>query len=85
MTDMRAFISGLPNVADLDPVKRTAAEREIEQRVRGLSAADRAKFETTLREMATEQHRSMGFEAKWTAAQHARQLKEQITQGSGEK
>jgi hypothetical protein len=85
MTDIRAFISDLPNAADLDPAKRAVAEREIEQRVRGLSASDRAKFETTLREMATEQHRSMGFEAKWTAAQHARQLKEQIAQGNGDK
>lgn len=85
MTDLRSFIRSLPNAADLDPVKRAAAEREIEQRVRGLSAADRAKFETTLREMASEQHRSLNFETKWTAARNHAALKEQLTQGNGEK
>jgi hypothetical protein len=85
MSEMRAFIKALPNAADLDPVKRAAAEREIEQRVRGLSAGERAKFETTLREMATEQHRSLSFETKWTAAKQAQQLKEQLTEASGEK
>jgi hypothetical protein len=85
MTNMRAFISGLPNAADLDPVKRTAAEREIEQRVRGLSAADRASFESTLRSMAREQRDAMSFEQKWGAARHHAALKEQLTQGNGEK
>jgi hypothetical protein len=82
MTDMRKFISGLPNAAELDPDKRAANEREIERRVRALPSADRAKFETTLREMATEQHRSLSFEAKWTASQRHAALKDQLTKQS---
>ncbi|WP_018407672.1 hypothetical protein [Methylocystis rosea] len=85
MTDMRAFIKSLPNAGDLDPAKRTANEREIERRVSSLPASERAKFETTLRDMASEQHRSLNFETKWTAARHDAALKEQITQGRGEK
>jgi hypothetical protein len=81
---MRAFIRSLPNAAELDPVKRSAAEREIERRVSSLPASERAQFETTLRDMATEQHRSLSFETKWTAAKHAQQLSEQI-EGTGEK
>jgi hypothetical protein len=80
MTDkMRAFIRSLPNAADLDPAARTAAEREISRRVGSLPASERAQFETTLRDMATEQHRSLSFETKWTAAKHAQQLKEQMS------
>jgi hypothetical protein len=85
MTDkMRNFIRSLPltNAADLNPAARTAAEREIERRVSSLPASERQKFETTLREMATEQHRSMGFEAKWTASQRHAALKEQLTKQS---
>ncbi len=79
MTDMRAFIKNLPNAGDLDPAKRTAAEREIERRVGSLPASERARFEKTLRDMATEQHRSLSFETKWTAAKQAQQLKEQLS------
>jgi hypothetical protein len=79
MTDMKEFVRSLPNAADLDPVKRTAAEREIERRVGSLPAAERAKFEATLREMATEQHRSMSFEQKWTASRTHTALKEQLS------
>lgn len=79
MTDMRAFISGLPNAAELDPGKRAANEREIERRVGSLPASERATFETTLREMASEQHRTASFETKWTAARAAQQLKEQLS------
>ncbi|MBG0795903.1 hypothetical protein IYY11_21325 [Methylocystis sp. H62] len=79
MTDLRAFIKSLPNAGDLDPAKRTANEREIERRVSSLPASERAKFETTLRDMASEQHRSLNFETKWAAAKQAQQLKEQLS------
>lgn len=79
---MRAFIRSLPNAAELDPAKRTAAEREIERRVSSLPASERAQFEATLRDMATEQHRAMNFEAKWTAARNHAALKEQLTKQS---
>lgn len=85
MTDkMRAWIKSLPNAADLNPAARTAAEREISRRVGSLSAADRASFETTLRDMAREQSETMNFEQKWGAARNHAALKDQLT-GNGEK
>jgi hypothetical protein len=80
---MRTFIRSLPNAADLDPVKRTAAEREIERRLGALSADDRKSFERELRELNTETHRAMTFEQRWGAARHHAALKEQI-EGNGE-
>lgn len=78
MTAMHNFIRSLPNCAELDPVKRTAAEREIEQRVGALSTADRATFETTLREINAEAYRGMNFEQRWLHAREHAALKEQI-------
>ncbi|MFO1102483.1 MAG: hypothetical protein U1E20_06240 [Methylocystis sp.] len=77
---IRDFVRSLPtaDAADLDPLKRTAAELEIERRVGALSPADRATFEKELRTMAREQDESMSFEQKWTAARHHAALKEQI-------
>ena len=85
MTDMRAFIRLLPNAAELDPTKRAANEREIENRVRSLSQADRATFETTLRDMAREQDEAMSFEQKWLSSKKHMALKEQMTQAKGQK
>ena len=78
MTDMRAFISSLPNAGELDPQKRAQNEREIERRVGGLSAAERTKFESELRVMPKEQDARMGFKAKWHAMQQHEALKKQL-------
>ena len=77
---IRDFVRSLPtaDAADLDPLKRTAAELEIERRVGALSAADRATFETTLRTMAREQDDALTFEQKWIASRHNAALKEQL-------
>jgi hypothetical protein len=82
MIDMRAFIKALPNAGDLDPTKRKAAEREIEQRVHALPPSDREMFEKELRTMAREQSETMNFEQKWGAARHHAALKEQLTKQS---
>lgn len=79
MTDMRAFIESLPNVGTLDAEERSKNERVVQQQLGGLSATERAKFESELRVMLKEQDERMGFKSKWHAMQQREQLKKQLT------
>ena len=83
MTDdrMREFISTLPNAGELDPTKRAENEREIARRLGGLSATERATFETELRALVREQDEKMTFKQRWTAANAADALKKQRGKG----